>query len=231
MSAPSRTKLPRGSGKNDVLHHALRSASRSLLLQTLGQICTEVPAARELIAKKLLTTEDRVRLHSDLPVDSSDVSAAAKANPPAPKKAGVKRWRSRYAMCKNCGEEYDVEHNYDSVCAYHPGRDLFSGNCTVLICFWFFRFELIHVDGYKGILTRIMMRLLITTKTAMVSLIPQKCARIFLKASSTHAATGMEKKRLARSTDTGNRWLVFQSGRKRVLEGSDGWLRSWYTVI
>lgn len=153
MASKSQAKLV-SVVRGALLKDAINDASVGLLKKTLMQLCDELPAAEEAVAKKLLTVESSVRKdgdssdeseselsdsESDLSSDSDAAPKPKKPSTPKKEKAGAKRMRSRYTFCENCNEEYDVVYNFSDSCLYHPGR------CPWLpkhVFIWFFWLEL-----------------------------------------------------------------------------------------
>lgn len=82
------------SGNAAALEEAIRSVPPHRLQNSVTQLCQKIPAAAELLSSLLLT------------------------QPSAAKRKLVTRW----AMCENCKEEFDVAHNEDDEgCAFHGG--------------------------------------------------------------------------------------------------------------
>lgn len=51
----------------------------------------------------------------------SEDSGGQDAHPVLAPSTGNKRMRSRYVVCENCNEEFDVTENYQGDCIWHPG--------------------------------------------------------------------------------------------------------------
>ena len=146
-SSPISAETPEFCSNQDILNEAITKAQPARLKSILLQIChTSVEASR--IAERLLllpgdkTNQKMVERECDSdgqPVsedeegdedeedeesEGSDDSGSAiyTNNILTPGTSGLKRLRLKYAMCENCGEEFDVATNKKHDCIWHPGR-------------------------------------------------------------------------------------------------------------
>ena len=108
------------------LNDAIGSVSKETLVSMVVEICRTNPSAREFVIDELFVTEDKVP-QPGTPCtistvsegdDDSDNSGEAVPHLEA---TGSKRQRTRYAVCENCKEEFDVTKNTRRSCSYHPG--------------------------------------------------------------------------------------------------------------
>ncbi|OJJ50605.1 hypothetical protein ASPZODRAFT_126497 [Penicilliopsis zonata CBS 506.65] len=114
------------------LTQAIYDAPESRLKTILRDLCIQLPAAREAVARHLLVTEDRIKEKADSSdddgsededseeSDDSDESREPEVKPQTPVKMGSKRLRPRYGICENCDEEFDLTTNSKRSCRYHP---------------------------------------------------------------------------------------------------------------
>ncbi|KEQ97235.1 hypothetical protein AUEXF2481DRAFT_27499 [Aureobasidium subglaciale EXF-2481] len=91
------------------LDHAIDHTLLSRLQSLLKQVCDASPEARALVEEELLAAESTTVI--DL-TDDDDIPTQATN--------GVKR--SRYAICEQCKEEFDITENDDEACQHHTGE-------------------------------------------------------------------------------------------------------------
>lgn len=108
------------------LNDAIGRVSKGTLVSMLMVLCRTNLAAREFVMDELFVTENQVpqpgtpctiSTVSECDDDSDDSEEAV----PPPEATGSKRQRTRYAVCVNCEEEFDVTKNTRSSCSYHSG--------------------------------------------------------------------------------------------------------------
>ena len=108
------------------LNDAIGSVSKETLVSMVVEICRTNASAREFVVDELFVTEDKVpqpgtpctiSTVSEGDVDSDNSGEAV----PHLEATGSKRQRTRYAVCVNCKEEFDVTENTRRSCSYHPG--------------------------------------------------------------------------------------------------------------
>jgi hypothetical protein len=98
--------------KYQVLVAAIETAQPARLRSVLKNLCAVSDATEKYVSSVLLTpeiTEAKSRKRSASAV-SSEVQD------------GNKRFRPRYAMCAQCGTEYDVTLNFSKACQWHSGK-------------------------------------------------------------------------------------------------------------
>ncbi|GIK03983.1 hypothetical protein Aspvir_008058 [Aspergillus viridinutans] len=114
-------------------NQALNAAPSSRLRHIIRDVCRLLPAALPIVSDCLLVSEDQVPAPHDPDSNSgSDSGASVDTSTPddgilevKPKLARLKskkraRVRARYAVCANCGVEYDVTKNTRESCCFHP---------------------------------------------------------------------------------------------------------------
>ncbi|KAK8192844.1 hypothetical protein IWZ00DRAFT_264195 [Phyllosticta capitalensis] len=89
---------------SDALMNAIRRSNLRRLQAALENICRQSEVANALVERQLLVPIRPPKNDASVP------------------QQGTKRQRTRYPMCKNCREEYDVTKNADDACKYHPGE-------------------------------------------------------------------------------------------------------------
>ncbi|KAL8673234.1 MAG: hypothetical protein Q9168_002346 [Polycauliona sp. 1 TL-2023] len=130
---------------SSVLYVAIDEAQPNRLRDTLRQLCSsskDIALAAEAILlvpldKSQHTTtsdangndrQDGLGSDSRSKDGSKDEASTAKATWGSVH--GLKRVRSRYAMCENCEKEFDVTLNESGDCIYHPGTSImFRQSC------------------------------------------------------------------------------------------------------
>ena len=145
-SSPPLVEQARTPSAKAVLQSAIDTAQPARLRGTLLALCNASAEAASLVSKLLLIPESEVkrsnhRKLSDQDSDdddeeedgndeSSNDSEEEDENDAEGAEAtatSLKRLRSRFAMCENCSEEFDVADNEKGACAYHDGRLFIMG--------------------------------------------------------------------------------------------------------
>ncbi|GFF74101.1 hypothetical protein IFM53868_01241 [Aspergillus udagawae] len=116
-------------------NQALNAAPSSRLRHIIRNACRLLPAALPIVSDCLLVSEEQVPKQGDTDSNSnagSDSEANAKVDtdtaqpapddsmPPRLKSKKRTKVRPRYAVCANCGVEYDVTKNSRESCCFHP---------------------------------------------------------------------------------------------------------------
>ncbi|KAJ5217200.1 hypothetical protein N7468_010208 [Penicillium chermesinum] len=110
------------------LNKAVSKVSREVLDRLVtALIQTNVPA-REFIKNGLFVPEDDVPrpgspsspLSTTSGEDEENKGEVSKTDRPPSETARPKRLRTRYALCQNCNEEFDVSENTQQSCRFHP---------------------------------------------------------------------------------------------------------------
>ena len=139
QSSPPPMAGPRAAHTDSVLMSAIDNAQPTRLRQTLQELCKTVPDAAKVTAALLLITEKRYKRKREESEDGDDNGSSEddgededdesgtdeveeEANEDSDSSAAQhKHARSRYAMCENCEEEYDVAYNHKGDCVFHDG--------------------------------------------------------------------------------------------------------------
>jgi hypothetical protein len=125
------TALP--SERQLALTHAIQTAQPKRVRQILQNLCGISETNEVYVAALLLTTEEGQDKHTGAnatapksrkrpaPTDDDDEQVDEAGDSEAQKPRAAKRFRARYVMCTQCGEEFDVTENDPEACVYHPG--------------------------------------------------------------------------------------------------------------
>ena len=112
------------------LQESIQSINADRLRNLVQRLCEENVAVVEWLGKHLVVQEDDAKrkgkpknnLKRKLEVAGS--AAAEETLVDARSTSGQKRLQSRYVMCSQCDEEYDVTENSAESCSWHLGMAL-----------------------------------------------------------------------------------------------------------
>ena len=121
--------------KKDILLDAIYAVNKQRLCSVLMGICDKNPMAFQLTEKLLLIPEEKVMrkvvdkknmVYDETDEEEDKGDEESEESVTNERRCGIrvsfKRMRSRYAMCENCSEEYDVTANFGGDCMWHPGK-------------------------------------------------------------------------------------------------------------
>ena len=138
-SSPPPIEQARTPSAKAVLQSAIETAQPARLRATLIALCNASTDTANLASRVLLVPENgskKSRHHSmnneesgddgneESNESSNDSEGEDENDSESAERTGadLKRLRTRYAMCENCSEEFDVTKNEEGACAYHDGR-------------------------------------------------------------------------------------------------------------
>lgn len=133
LTIPS-SSPPEDSPSLRALQVAIDEAQPERLRNALRRLCSNSKDTARAAQAILLVPVDRSRpkptsaaeeegeATDESESDPSSTNEAAAAEETRNTVHMLKRLRPRYAMCKNCEEEFDITQNESGDCVYHPGK-------------------------------------------------------------------------------------------------------------
>jgi hypothetical protein len=117
-----------------LLENAIRNATSPRLVETLWEICQGSVEAFNLACDKLLVGDEDEEEQDESTKNGTATEEAEEIDSAAVLQRKRVLTRSRYEVCKQCHQEYDVEENGPDSCVFHDGMSSCRMCCTNMFC-------------------------------------------------------------------------------------------------